>query len=644
MNKKYLELLKKNYPTRSELMDELISLNSKLYLPKGTEYFFSDLHGEAKAFIHLLRSASGNIRDKTSQYFGDTLVKKDQDDLANLIYDPEKVLQKLKEEDLIDDDWYTITIHRLVNLFRFVSTKYPKTKVKEKFPSSYSEIIDELLYTNDAEFNKKLYYEKIIENIIKYKSCDEFIIMLSYLIQRVSVDELHIVGDIYDRGPSPHLIMEELINFPSVDIQWGNHDIGWMGAACGNEALVASSMCNALQYNHFDFLEEGYGLNLRPLYEFAVKTYRDDPCERFMPRIYEENIYDKINKDVAAKMFKAMSIIRFKLDGQLIERNPEFQMDSRNFLRFVDFENMTYKGAKLLDTNFPTIDPKDPLRLTEEEEFVTSVLQREFLKNPLLNKHIKFLYSHGSMYKISNGSLLFHGCIPLKENGEFEELSIKGKAYKGKALMDIFETYIRKAYFSKDKKEISFAKDLIWYLFYGKTSPLFGKSQYSYFENLLVEDKSLKKEVMNPYFELSKKEEVCDMILYEFGLDGEKRRIINGHVPVKVIEGVSPVRANGKLYVIDGGISKPYQKKTGIAGYTLMFNSHHLALAEHRNFPTIRNNMGSYTPKIIETEKMIPRMLIKDTDKGCEIKEKIEVLEELLAAYDKGLVKEVPNK
>ncbi|MDD7463508.1 MAG: fructose-bisphosphatase class III, partial [Anaerococcus sp.] len=389
---------------------------------------------------------------------------------------------------------------------------------------------------------------------------------------------------------------------------------------------------------------EGYGLNLRPLYEFAVKTYRDDPCERFMPRIYEENIYDKINKEVAAKMFKAMSIIRFKLDGQLIERNPEFQMDSRNFLRFVDFENMTYKGAKLLDTNFPTIDPKDPLRLTEEEEFVTSVLQREFLKNPLLNKHIKFLYSHGSMYKISNGSLLFHGCIPLKENGEFEELTIKGKAYKGKALMDIFETYIRKAYFSKDKKEISFAKDLIWYLFYGKTSPLFGKSQYSYFENLLVEDKSLKKEVMNPYFELSKKEEVCDMILDEFGLDGEKRRIINGHVPVKVIEGVSPVRANGKLYVIDGGISKPYQKKTGIAGYTLMFNSHHLALAEHRNFPTIRNNMGSYTPKIIETEKMIPRMLIKDTDKGCEIKEKIEVLEELLAAYDKGLVKEVPNK
>lgn len=640
MNKKYLELLKKNYPTKSHVFDELISLNAKLYLPKGTEYFFSDLHGEAKAFIHLLRSASGNIRDKTSQYFGDTLVKKDQDDLANLIYEPEKYLQKMKEEDLIDDDWYTITIHRLVYLFRFVSTKYPKTKVRDKFPANYSEIIDELLYTNDSEFNKKLYYEKIIENIIKYQSCDDFIISLAYLIQRVSVDELHIVGDIYDRGPSPHLIMEELRNFPSVDIQWGNHDIGWMGAACGNRALVASSMCNALQYNNFDFLEEGYGLNLRPLYEFAISTYRNDPCERFMPRIYEENIYDQINKEVAAKMFKAMSVIRFKLDGLLIERNPEFEMDDRNFLRFVDFENMTYKGAKLLDTNFPTIDPKDPLKLTEEEEFVTSVLQREFQKNPLLTKHIKFLYSHGSMYKISNGSLLFHGCIPLTEDGEFEKLTIKGKTYKGKALMDIFEDYIRKAYYEKNKSERTFAQDVVWYLYYGKRSPLFGKSQYSYFESLLVDDDSLKKEVMNPYFELSKKEEICDMILNEFGLEGDNTRIVNGHVPVNVNKGAKPVRANGKLYVIDGGISKPYQKKTGIAGYTLMFNSHHLALAEHRNFPTIRNNMGAYTPKMIETEKMIPRMLIKDTDRGIEIKEKIEVLEELLEAYENGTVKE----
>lgn len=634
MHTKYQSLLKEIYPTKKELVDELINLNSKLYLPKGTEYFFSDLHGEAQAFIHLLRSASGNIREKTDLVFGNTLTKEDKDDLANLVYEPEKNLAIKKERGLLNEEWYTITIHRLVALFRYVSTKYPKNKVKEKFPSSYSEIIDELLYTNNAEFNKKLYYEKIIENIIKYDSCDDFIISLSYLIQRVSVDDLHIVGDIYDRGPAAHLIIQELIDFPSVDIQWGNHDIGWMGAACGNKALVASSMCNAIQYNNFDFLEDGYGINLRPLYEFAMTTYRNDPCHAFMPRIYEENHYDKINKKVAAKMFKAMSIIRFKLDGQLIERNPEFEMDSRNFLRFVDFEKMTYKNAKLLDTNFPTIDPKDPLKLTEGEEFVISVLQREFLQNPLLDDHIKFLYSHGSMYKVINGSLLFHGCIPLKEDGSFDELKIKGKSYQGKALMDIFETYIRKAYKEKNIPGPSFAKDLIWYLFYGKKSPLFGKSQYSYFENLLVEDEELKKEVMNPYFSLSRKEEVCDMILKDFGLEGDKIRIINGHVPVKVKKGDKPVRAKGKLYVIDGGISKPYQKKTGIAGYSLMFNSHHLALAEHKNFPTIRNNMGSYTPKLIETERMHPRMLIKDTDQGKKTMEKIEILEELLENYD----------
>lgn len=643
MSKKYLELIKKNYPTRKHLTDELISLNAKLYLPKGTEYFFSDLHGEAKAFIHLLRSASGNIRDKTSQYFGDTLVKSDQDNLASLIYEPEKYLQKMKDEDAIDDDWYTITIHRLVNLFRFVSTKYPKNKVREKFPSNYGEIIDELLYTNDSEFNKKLYYEKIIENIIKYDSAEDFIIAISYLIQRVSVDKLHIVGDIYDRGPAPHTIMEELIAFPSVDIQWGNHDIGWMGAASGNRALVAATLCNAIQYNNFDLLEEGYGMNLRPLYEFAMKTYRDDPCSQFMPRVYEENIYDHINKEVAAKMFKAMSIIRFKLDGQLIERNPEFEMNHRNFLRFIDFENMTYKGVALLDKNFPTVDPKNPLELTEDEETIISISQREFQKGALINKHIKFLYSHGSMYKISNGSLLFHGCIPLTENGEFEEISIQGKIYKGKSLMDKFDDLLRKAYFSKNKKEKSYAQDIVWYLFYGKKSPLFGKSQYSYFENLLVDDEELKKEERNPYFILSKKEEICDMILDEFGLSQGRKRIINGHVPVKVKEGGQPVRANGKLYVIDGGISKPYQKKTGIAGYTLMFNSHHVALAEHKNYPTISNNMGSYTPQIVETEKMIPRMLIKDTDEGCKIREKIEILEELLKAFDKGTLKENIN-
>lgn len=636
MKEKYLRILKENYPTKSHLVDEIIGLKAKLYLPKGTEYFFSDLHGEANAFIQLLRSAAGNIRDKTRQFFGDTLVKKDQDDLARLIYNPENELIRLKEKGLIDEDWYTINIHRLVNLFRFVSTKYPKDNVKNKFPTNYKEIIDELLYTNDSEFNKKLYYEKIIENIISYKAADDFIIVLSSLIQRISVDSLHIVGDIYDRGPQAHIIMNELLTFPNVDIQWGNHDIAWMGACAGNKALTAACISNAISYNNFDFLEEGYGINLRPLYEFSMKVYRNDPCERFMPKIFEENIYDKVNKDVAAKMYKAMSVIRFKLDGRLLERNPEFSMDDRNFLKFIDFDNMTYKGEKLLDTNFPTIDKNDPLKLTYEEEFIIDILQKEFCKNLLLNNHIKFLYNHGSMYKKTNGSLLFHGCIPLNKDGSFEEVKIKGKSYKGKEMMDLFDKLSRDAYFLDESKEKDYAKDIVWYLVCGKKSPLFGKSQYSYFENLLVHSKKLRHEEMNPYYELSKKEEVCNMILDEFGLKNQRRRIINGHVPVRVKEGKKPVRANGKLYVIDGGISKPYQKKTGIAGYTLMYNSHHIALAEHVSYSNMREDMGGYTPKIYETEKLIPRMLIKDTDKGEKIRARIEVLEELLQVFDKG--------
>ena len=386
--------------------------------------------------------------------------------MASLIYNPERELVRLKEENIVDDDWYTINIHRLVNLFRFVSTKYPKDTVKEKFPTNYKEIIDELLYTNDSEFNKKLYYEKIIENIIKYKAADDFIIVLSSLIQRISVDSLHIVGDIYDRGPEPHIIMDELISFPNVDIQWGNHDLAWMGAVRGNKALIAACLCNAFSYNNFDFIEEGYGINLRPLYEFSMKTYRDDPCERFMPKIFEENIYDKVNKDVAAKMYKAMSVIRFKLDSLLIERNPDFNMDDRNSLKHINFDEMTYKGAKLLDTNFPTIDPKNPSKLTYQEEFIIDILQKEFSKNLLLNKHIKFMYTNGSMYKKSNGSLLFHGCIPMDSDGNFQEAIINGKSYKGKAMLDIFDKLARDAYFSNDSKKKVFAQDICSYWFF----------------------------------------------------------------------------------------------------------------------------------------------------------------------------------
>lgn len=630
MDKTYHELIKTLYPNKNTIQDELILLTSQQYLPKGTEYFFSDIHGESDAFLHLLRSASGNIRDKIQKLFGDTLEKRDQDDLAKLIYDPDLVLKELRTKEKITADYLTITIHRLINLLKFVSTKYPKDYVKSKFPQKYNLILDELLYTNDSEYNKRAYYESLVSNIVSYQTAYDFIKVLCALIQRVSVDKLHIVGDIYDRGPSPHIIMDELLTFPNVDFQWGNHDIAWMGACAGNTALIAACVADAIKYNNFDMLEDGYGINLRVLFEFAMETYGDDPCLYFKPRIYDDNIYDNITLEAAAKMHKAISIIRYKLDYALIERNPDMNMDNRNALKFINFDNFTYKGAVLKDKNFPTIDPNNPSKLTKEEKNVIHVLKQDFIKNDKLNAHVKFLYQNGAMYQVENGSLLFHGCIPLTKDGKFQEVEIKGVTYKGKNLMDKFDRLARDAYFTNDL----FAKDMMWYLISGRYSPIFGKSQYSYFENVFVDDKALRKEHFNPYYDLYEKEDIVDMILDEFGVTEARRRIINGHVPVITEAGESPIKAGGKLYVIDGGISKPYQAKTGIAGYTLVFNSHHVALAEHKTYESITDKVSSYTPNIKEVEIMNPRMLRKDTDEGKKNAEKIKLLEELLKIYE----------
>ena len=630
MDKTYHELIKTLYPNKNTIQDELILLTSQQYLPKGTEYFFSDIHGESDAFLHLLRSASGNIRDKIQKLFGDTLEKRDQDDLAKLIYDPDLVLKELRTKEKITADYLTITIHRLINLLKFVSTKYPKDYVKSKFPQKYNLILDELLYTNDSEYNKRAYYESLVSNIVSYQTAYDFIKVLCALIQRVSVDKLHIVGDIYDRGPSPHIIMDELLTFPNVDFQWGNHDIAWMGACAGNTALIAACVADAIKYNNFDMLEDGYGINLRVLFEFAMETYGDDPCLYFKPRIYDDNIYDNITLEAAAKMHKAISIIRYKLDYALIERNPDMNMDNRNALKFINFDNFTYKGAVLKDKNFPTIDPNNPSKLTKEEKNVIHVLKQDFIKNDKLNAHVKFLYQNGAMYQVENGSLLFHGCIPLTKDGKFQEVEIKGVTYKGKNLMDKFDRLARDAYFTNDL----FAKDMMWYLISGRYSPIFGKSQYSYFENVFVDDKALRKEHFNPYYDLYEKEDIVDMILDEFGVTEARRRIINGHVPVITEAGESPIKAGGKLYVIDGGISKPYQAKTGIAGYTLVFNSHHVALAEHKTYESITDKVSSYTPNIKEVEIMNPRMLRKDTDEGKKNAEKIKLLQELLKIYE----------
>lgn len=459
------------------------------YTCQRAQSTFSDVHGEAPAFLQLLKSASGNIREKISMHFGETLLKDEQDKLAELIYNPKEALHQMEINGELTEDYLTITIHRLISLFRFVSTKYAKTYVKKKFGYLFTDIVDELLYTNDSEFNKKQYYDKLVENIVKYDAAEEFIVTITTLIQRISVDKLHVVGDIYDRGPSPQIIMDELLTFPNVDIQWGNHDIEWMGAVAGNKALVAACIANAISYNNFDMLEDGYGINLRPLYEFAIITYKDDPCKLFMPRIFDKNLYDNISSEIAAKMFKAISIIRYKLDGKLIERNPDFSMEDRNFLKLIDYENMTYKGEVLKDSNFPTVDPKNPLKLTKAEQTVIDTLSLDFKRGVKLNRHIEFLYENGALYKIENGSLLFHACLPLNKDGTFTEVDICGKKYKGKALMDKFDQISRNAYYKGDEKSL----DILWYLFYGRYSPLFGKSQFSYFENIFIENKELKK-------------------------------------------------------------------------------------------------------------------------------------------------------
>ena len=478
---------------------------------------------------------------------------------------------------------------------------------------------------------------------------DNFIIALCHLIQNLSVDSLHIIGDIFDRGPRPDIIMNELMAFHDVDIQWGNHDISWMGAACGNKTLMANVVRMGISYNNFDALEDGYGINLRALSTFASQAYKDDPCTYFYPKVLDECEYDRVDNALAAKMHKAISIIQFKLAGQLIKRHPEYGMDERNLLEKVDYERgclcLGGKEYPLLDTFFPTVDPKDPLRLTREEEELMNALEASFRHSEILHRHIRFLYTNGSMYKCANSNLLFHGCIPMTKDGEFESYTAAdGRSYKGKAYLDYLNVQVQNAYLlpedTRGKKE---AVDFMWYLWCGEKSPVFGKSKLSAFEHYFIADKEMLRERMNPYYKLSEKEEICDKIFAEFGLDPDHSHIINGHVPVKIKDGEKPVKANGKLYVIDGGISKAYQSKTGIAGYTLIFNSHCLALAEHRNYMKM-DKQTSYAPEVHVTERLPERMKVVDTDIGIQLKEQIEDLKSLVSAYREGIIKEKPGR
>ena len=637
----YLKLMAREYPTIRAASSEIINLTVIQGLPKGTEYFFSDLHGEHEAFIHLLRSASGVIREKISETFSHILPEKEEVELANLIYYPDRIMNQLELSGQADDDWLRVTIYRLVQICKVVSSKYTRSKVRKKMPPEFAYIIDELLHVDYNDDNKRVYYSEIIRSIIDIRIGDKFIIALCELIQNLTIDCLHIIGDIFDRGPRADMIMNELLQFHDVDIQWGNHDISWMGAATGNLACICNVLRIAISYNSFDVLEDGYGINLRPLSMFAARVYRNDPCERFSPQILDENIYDAVDPGLAAKMHKAIAIIQFKVEGQIIKRHPEYEMNDRILLNAIDYNKgtVTIEGKEypLLDASFPTIDPASPLTLNEEEEELLRTLQLSFLHNELLHRHVRFLYSHGSMYKCYNSNLLYHGCIPMREDGTFEEICMEGSSYSGKALMDYVDNKIQNAYFLPEHtQESRDARDFMWYLWCGAKSPVYGKGKMTTFEHYFIEDHQTHMEPMNPYYRLSIKEEYCEKILSEFGLSGESAHIINGHVPVKIKEGESPVKAGGRLFLIDGGLSKAYQSKTGIAGYTLIYNSNHLALAEHKPFDPEKES----TPKVSVVENMKRRVMVADTDKGAELTGRIEDLKELVAAYREGIIKE----
>ena len=637
----YLKLLSREYPNIRAAASDIINLQAICGLPKGTEYFFSDLHGEHEAFIYLLRSSSGIIREKIRETFGHIISEEDEVRLANLIYYPEKMINQIKQANEYTEDWQKTAVYRLVQICREVSSKYTRSKVRKKMPKEFSGVIDELLYVDNTDDNKTEYYSELINTLIDVRVADSFIVVICSLIRSLTIDNLHILGDIFDRGPRPDIILEELMHFQDVDIQWGNHDISWMGAATGNRACICNVLRMALGYNGFDVLEDGYGINLRPLSMFAERVYRDDPCTCFLPQILDKNIYDAVDPKLAAKMHKAIAVLQYKEEGQIIKRHPEYGMEERILLSAIRYDRGTVtidgKEYPMRDMNFPTVDPADPLRLTDEEEELLHTLELSFRHNARLHEHVRFLYSNGSMYKCCNSNLLYHGCIPMTENREFDGLMVGGKMYRGKELMDFIDTQVKNAYFlPEDAPEKEACRDFMWYLWNGAKSPVFGKDKNRSFEHYFIEDPEVMRETMNPYYQLSEEEETCDMILKEFGLPTKGSHIINGHMPVKIKSGETPIRAGGKLFIIDGGLSKAYQERTGIAGYTLIFNSHHLALAEHKPFDPERER----TPKVYIVEKMQKRITVADTDEGKELAGRIEDLKELLKAYRSGLLKE----
>lgn len=649
---RYLRLLARNFPNVATASTEIINLEAILNLPKGTEHFLADLHGEYEAFQHVLRNASGTVKRKVGEIFNETLGMKEQKELCTLIYYPELKLELVKNEFADEDElnnWYFITINRLVKVCRNVSSKYTRSKVTKALPGDFSYIIQELLHESSNDPNKQGYVDVIVRTIISTNRADAFIIAMGNLIHQLTIDRLHILGDVYDRGPSPDKIMEILCNYHNLDIQWGNHDILWMGAAAGNDCCIANVIRIALRYGNQGVLEDGYGINLLPLATLAMDVYGDDECKRFLPKDGSAN--DPELQRIAhltAQMHKAISIIQFKLEAQAIMRRPDFDMNDRLLLDKIDFERNLIKIGKkeyeLTDTNFPTVLPSAPYQLSLEEEALVKKLHTSFVESEKLHKHMACMFRNGCIFSVVNGNLLYHASIPLNANGTLKNVKIQGKSYKGKQLLNRAGTLIREAYFGAETPEQqAFALDYIWYLWCGKDSPAFDKDKMATFERYFIADKATHKETKGHYYELRDKAEVCDRILDEFGVTGTNRHIINGHVPVKTIKGENPIKAGGKMMVIDGGFSKAYQPETGIAGYTLVYHSRGFQLVQHEPFTSIDKAVaeGIDIKSTIQLVEMTDhRMMVKDTDMGQELMQQIDDLKNLLVAYRDGLIKE----
>ncbi len=646
----YLRLLSKQFPTVQAAGTEIIRLQAILNLPKGTEHFMSDIHGEHEAFLHILNSGSGEVKEKLEELFGNAMTQRDRNDLATLIYYPKSKITLVADETEDMEEWYRLTIHRLVDLCRFVSTKHTRQKVRSYMNPDYQQILDELIHLAEEGGSRRDQYENIISTIIQIGQAADVIEAICDVIKALVVDHLHIVGDIFDRGPRADIVMDSLMKAHNVDIQWGNHDVLWMGAASGSRTLVATVLSNSIRYNNLDVIETGYGISLRPLSIFANEVYKDCNTDQFQVKLTgsDADQYTEKDKLLSARMYKAITVILFKLEGQKLLRRTEFGMADRLLLDKIDYESKTItidgQVYPMLDCDFPTVDPRDPYALTEEEAHVISQLTDSFRHSEKLQKHTRFLYSKGGLYKAINGNLLFHGCIPMNSDGSLMTFTIGGKERSGKRFLDYAEKTARKAYYDpRGSAERQFGLDFLWWLWAGRNSPIFGRDRMTTFERRFIADKDTWTEPKNPYYTYYEDPQVCDQLLAEFGLVGNHCHIINGHVPVKVRKGESPVKGGGKLLVIDGGFSRAYQSTSGIAGYTLIYNSRHYRMVSHQPFAgkwnAVHKNDDIENDSVV-FEKLETRMRVSQTDEGTELQTRVDDLLMLLEAYRTGAVTE----